>query len=161
MAYFENVDVFDPNSETWILLWGKWCEWGQDKKDNITSACGSRKYGLVMDLIAPQKPTQVSYADLIQRVGEHFDPKPNVIAEQFTNQCQKPSSSSCGKTKATRITLWVWRDTRPSQRSASMGHKMWADTMSPTSYCRVIENSPRKGNCTRGSRPENTDPTKC
>lgn len=74
------------------------------KRTILLSACGSRKFGLVMDLIA-QKPTQVTYADLIQRVGEHFNPKPNVIAEQFKNQCQKPSSSSCGKTKATSITL--------------------------------------------------------
>lgn len=87
--YFEANDVNEDKIKRAILL----------------SACGSRKYGLVMDLIAPQKPTQVTYADLIQRVGEHFDPKPNVIAEQFKNQCQKPSSSSCGKTKATRITL--------------------------------------------------------
>lgn len=82
MAYFGKVDVFDPKSETWSRYIEKlefYFEANNVNQDKTKGQyyyhhVGSTMYGLVMDLIAPQKPTQVTYADLIQCVGEQFDP---------------------------------------------------------------------------------------
>lgn len=131
----------------------------EDKTERaiLLLACRSTIYGLVMDLIAP---LLITYADLTLRVAEHFDLKPNVIVERFKVVLwQKPrwiSSSVCGQSKASPCEFGG-----TFQRSASTGRRMWADKMLPTSYCRVImENSPGKGNSSRGSRPGDTDPIK-
>ena len=47
------------------------------------TACGSKVYSLVKSLIAPTKPEEKSYQELIDVVKDHLQPKPLVVAERY------------------------------------------------------------------------------
>ena len=45
-------------------------------------------YKIIRSVVASKKPTEVSYADLIKKVREHFSPKPSPIVQRFKfNTC--------------------------------------------------------------------------
>lgn len=49
----------------------------------LLSTCGPSTYRLIRSLVAPNKPTDKSYADLLKIVGLHFNPKPSVAVQRF------------------------------------------------------------------------------
>ena len=49
----------------------------------LLSTCGPSTYRLIRNLVAPNKPTDKSYADLLKIVGLHFNPKPSVAVQRF------------------------------------------------------------------------------
>jgi len=49
----------------------------------LLSTCGPSTYRLIRSLVAPNKPTDKSYADLVKIVGLHFNPKPSVAVQRF------------------------------------------------------------------------------
>ena len=53
------------------------------KKRATLSVCGAKTYHTIRDLVAPAKPTDVSYDDIISQVQEHFNPKPVVTVQRF------------------------------------------------------------------------------
>jgi len=40
-------------------------------------------YRLIRSLVAPNKPTDKFYADLVKIIGLHFNPKPSVVVQRF------------------------------------------------------------------------------
>ena len=44
---------------------------------------GSKYYSLLRSLVAPDRPSDKSYDDLVAVLKKHFEPKPIVIAERF------------------------------------------------------------------------------
>ena len=44
---------------------------------------GSKTYNLLRDLLAPAKPSTMKYAELVETLQSHYEPKPLVIAERF------------------------------------------------------------------------------
>jgi len=44
---------------------------------------GSKTYNLLRDLLAPTKPSEVKFTELVKTLRDHYEPKPIVIAERF------------------------------------------------------------------------------
>jgi len=44
---------------------------------------GSKTYELFRNLVAPQKPSEYKYEELVEVLNQHFSPAPLVIAERF------------------------------------------------------------------------------
>ena len=74
--YFTANDVVDADKKRAIYL----------------SACGAQTYKLVRSLVAPQKPTEFSYSELVKKVSDHYHPKPSVTIQRFTfnSRVRKP-----------------------------------------------------------------------
>lgn len=53
------------------------------RKAILLSGCGVATYRLIKNLAAPQKPTDLTFPELVNLVGEHYNPKPSVIMERF------------------------------------------------------------------------------
>ena len=53
------------------------------KRAILLSACGAKIYKLFKGLIDPEKPSTVSFINLIQTMKKHQSPTPNQIAERF------------------------------------------------------------------------------
>ncbi len=90
MAYIGKVPEFDRTKEdfdSYLERFERWLaanEIDEDKTaDVFISVLGPAEYGLLKNLIAPQKVTDVAYADLTKALSLHFKPKPILIAERF------------------------------------------------------------------------------
>ena len=46
-------------------------------------SCGNKTYALFKNLVAPNKPKDMTFEDLIKIMKEHVHPKPSVIMERF------------------------------------------------------------------------------
>ena len=72
-AYLERVDLFFLSNDV-----------AAEKKVPIFLNCiGSTTYSLLWGLVAPEKPADLSLADLTTKLKAHFEPKHIVIAECF------------------------------------------------------------------------------
>ena len=82
MATHGNIGQFDRGVEDWTA----YCErleqyfMANDVKDAgkqraiLLSVCGAATYQLIRNLVAPGKPTEKSFADLVKLVKEHTHP---------------------------------------------------------------------------------------
>ena len=72
-AYLERVDLFFQSNNV-----------PAEKKVPIFLNCiGSTTYSLLRGLVAPEKPSEMSFSDLAAVLKAHFEPKHIVIAERF------------------------------------------------------------------------------
>ena len=72
-AYLETVDIYFKANEI-----------SDEKKVSIfLSVVGGKIYSLLRDLLAPIKPKEKSFDELVSELKKHFQPKKIVIAEQF------------------------------------------------------------------------------
>lgn len=86
-----HLETFEPDS-------GSWTEWEErlqfflesngitsesKKKATFLTVCGKQTYSLIRSLVAPQKPAEVNFDDLIRKVKEHQDPTPSVMVSRF------------------------------------------------------------------------------
>ena len=70
------------------------CE--QPRKKAILSSSGSAEtYSLLRSLVAPAKPSEKSYDELVRVMNEHQNPKPSVIMERykFNKRDRQPGES--------------------------------------------------------------------
>ena len=65
--YFVANDVETPEKRRAVLL----------------SAVGGPTYQLIRNLLAPTKPTEVTFAEIVTAVQQHVQPKPSVIVQRF------------------------------------------------------------------------------
>ena len=84
------VGEFDPTLEDWssyteqLQLYFTANDVEEAKQKAILlSGCGVATYRLIKNLTAPEKPTDKTFAQLVQLVGEHHNPKPSKIVERF------------------------------------------------------------------------------
>ena len=78
-AYLERVDLFFLSNDV-----------AAEKKVPIFLNCiGSTTYSLLRGLVAPEKPADLSLADLTAKLKAHFEPKHIVIAERVHFQFHK------------------------------------------------------------------------
>ncbi|XP_075739747.1 uncharacterized protein LOC142785177 [Rhipicephalus microplus] len=66
-AYFEANEVTDDAKKRALLV----------------AALGSRTVEILCGRIAPQKPSSLSYEEVVSTLNEHYDPSPNEISESF------------------------------------------------------------------------------
>ena len=65
--YFAANDVEDEGKKCAILL----------------SCCGSATYSLIRNLVAPGKPSETTFKNIVEKVQTHFNPRPSPIVQRF------------------------------------------------------------------------------
>ena len=91
MAKHGRVEEFIETKETWdayverleLYFQVNDIDQAEKKRAVLLTVCGPATYKLVRNLVAPKKPAEVSYADLVALVKEHITPAPSVIVQQF------------------------------------------------------------------------------
>ena len=68
---------------------------GTRKRDVLLTVCGPKKYHILRNLLAPKKPTEVSYGDIVQTLKLHFSPKQGVAVKRykFNTRARQPGES--------------------------------------------------------------------
>ena len=101
MPTYGKVSEFDPESD---VTWEEYCERlkhfysanDNDKRKSILlSACGSKAYKLMCNLLAPDKPGDKSFNDLVTLLKQHYNPIPSEVAQRFkfNNRIQQQEES--------------------------------------------------------------------
>ena len=91
MATYGNVGEFKESEETWTQYAERLEQYfaaneiKDEKKQQaiLLSVCGSKTYGLIRDLLQPQKPGDAGLKEILQKLESHFSPKPSVIVQRF------------------------------------------------------------------------------
>ena len=66
-AYFTANDVVDDTKKRSILV----------------SSCGPQTYQLLKNLLAPKKPTEKTFQEIVAVLKDHWQPKPSEIVQRF------------------------------------------------------------------------------
>ena len=91
MATFGNVGEFKETEESWTQYAERLEQYfaaneiKDEKKQRaiLLSVCGSKTYGLIRDLLQPKKPGDVELKETLEKLENHYSPKPSVIVERF------------------------------------------------------------------------------
>ena len=91
MAMHGTIGEYDPQREDWTSYSERLLEYftandvdGADKKRAILlSVVGAQTYQLIRNLVAPGKPTEKSFGELVKLVKGHYQPTPSVIVQRF------------------------------------------------------------------------------
>ena len=84
------LDSYDPEKEKWenyqerVELWFT----ANDVKpanhaSTLLSLIGADVYGILKDLVAPDRPVEKSYTELVRTLQQHFSPPTLTLAERF------------------------------------------------------------------------------
>ena len=88
MATHGTISEYDPSSEDWILYYEHYFA-ANDVNDAskqraiLLSVCGETTYQLIRNLVAPAKPVDKSFCELVTLVKEHHTPAPSVTVQRF------------------------------------------------------------------------------
>ena len=68
---------------------------GEKQRAILLSVCGSKTYKLIRNLTTPQKPSDKTFAELVDLVQGHQHPKPSAIVQRFkfNTRFRKPGES--------------------------------------------------------------------
>ena len=104
MATYGSIGEFNSTQEDWLLyteclvqyfLANGISEDGNKRRAILLSSCGTATYQLIHNIVAPDKPTNKTFAELMALVKAHHQPRPSTIMQRFHfhTQTQKPSES--------------------------------------------------------------------
>ena len=91
MATHGSIGEFDPDREDWTSYTERLEQYftANDVKDAgkqraiLLSVCGPTSYQLIRNLVAPNKPTEKTFAEICSAVKDHHHPKPSAIVRRF------------------------------------------------------------------------------
>ena len=93
MNQYAKFEAFDPDEDNWseyaerldmaFVVNGVDDADADKKRAILLTVCGKKTFALLKALSAPNKPSEVSFADLCKSLSEHCQPKPSVIMERF------------------------------------------------------------------------------
>ncbi|XP_068697684.1 uncharacterized protein [Montipora foliosa] len=91
MATLGTIESFNPSLEDWNAYSERFDQYviANDIKDEkkivatFLTTIGSKTYNALRDLLAPAKPSEVKFEELLKTLRDHYEPKPIVIAERF------------------------------------------------------------------------------
>ena len=91
MAIHGGMAEFDSATEEWQAYEERLSQYfiANDVEDAakrraiLLSVCGPRTYKLVKSLVSPQKPTDKTYAQLVETLTNHFNPAPAITVSRF------------------------------------------------------------------------------
>jgi len=65
---------------------------GDKRRAILLSSCGAPTYQLIRNLVAPGKPTDKTFAEIVTLVRDHHQPRPSTIVQRFNfhTRTQKP-----------------------------------------------------------------------
>ena len=98
MAKHGTISEFDSSSEDWASYTERLQQYfvangvaaAEKQRAILLSACGASTYRLIRSLVAPAKPTDRSFGELVELVRTHHNPKPSAIVQQFKfNSCRR------------------------------------------------------------------------
>ena len=65
------------------------------KRGILLSSCGMAAYKTIQSIVAPTKPTEIAYNELVAKVKAHFAPKPSAIVQRYKfNTCTRNQGES-------------------------------------------------------------------
>jgi hypothetical protein len=81
---------FDDSKEDWLSYTERMQQYfvanavEEDRqRAMLLSTCGPPTYQLMKDLVAPEKPTQKTFKELVELVEAHKNPQPSIIVRRF------------------------------------------------------------------------------
>ena len=91
MAYLGTISEFSSGQETWTAyverlvqyLAANKVEDADQQRAVLLSVCGPATYRLIRNLVSPKKPTELKFAEIVEIVQKHHDPKPSVIIQRY------------------------------------------------------------------------------
>lgn len=90
MATIGHVDAFDEAIEQWTTYIERFDHFTKANDIDeeklvpvLLSVMGTKTYSLLCNLIAPDKPGEKTYQEIVMKLSEHYLPKPLIIAERF------------------------------------------------------------------------------
>ena len=60
---------------------------------SFLAVIGAKTYGLLKNIVAPNKPANLTYAQIIEHLNKQLSPRPSVIAERFRFHKREQRSS--------------------------------------------------------------------
>ena len=104
MATHGTVGEFNSTREDWVsyierldqyFVANGILEEGNKQRAILLSCCGAATYQLIRKLVAPNKPTDKAYAEIVDVVKAHHQPRPSTIVQRFHfhTRTQKPGES--------------------------------------------------------------------
>ncbi len=94
---------FDPNTDEWLQYKERLVQFfiansitvNEKKRAVFLSVVGAETFNVLRRLVSPEKPGDKSLADLLQKLEDHFSPKPSEIVERFKfhKSFRKPGES--------------------------------------------------------------------
>ena len=91
MAIHGGIAEFDSATEDWVVYTERLDQYfianGVDdavkQRAILLSGCGAKAYKLIKSLIAPAKPTDMTFQQLVEIVSKHFDPVPAITVQRY------------------------------------------------------------------------------
>ena len=85
------ISEFDNSDEDWTSYTERLEQYyaandidsAEKQRAILLSCCGPQTYQLVKNLLAPEKPLNKTYAEIVQLVGTHLNPKPSIIVQRY------------------------------------------------------------------------------
>ena len=103
MAIHVNIGEYAPQTEDWTSYSERLIEYftandvneAAKKRAILLSVVGASTYQLIRNLVAPQKPTEKAFNDLVKLVQEHYQPNRSVIVQPVLNSILAQDSHAC------------------------------------------------------------------
>ena len=91
MATYGRIQDFDSAKENWVeyeerlnFFFAANNATNADKKRAIfLTVVGPSTYKLLRGLVAPEKPGDVPYKDLVAKLTKHYNPTPSLVVQRF------------------------------------------------------------------------------
>ena len=103
MNTFGNIGEFHVETETWQLYVDRLKQFFEandvkahgKKRAILLSVCGADTFKLISSLVAPDKPGDKTFDELLSLTKDHFSPKPSIIVERykFNSKVRQPGQS--------------------------------------------------------------------
>ena len=90
-AYLGTISEFSSTQESWTAyverlvqyLAANKIEDPDQQRAVLLSVCGPATYRLIRNLVSPKKPQEFKFAEIVEIVQKHHDPKPSVIVQRY------------------------------------------------------------------------------
>ena len=90
-TFLGTLGPFDPDSKDWTCYCERLEQFvgvnGIDNADKkravLLSSCGSAVYQVICNLVAPDKPADKSFSELVKLVRDHYCPPPSVTVQRY------------------------------------------------------------------------------
>ena len=85
------VDEFNSDHEDWISYTERLTQYfiangiteeGDKCRTILLSSCGAPTYQLICNLVAPSKPTDKTFSEIVTLVRDHHHPRPSTIVQR-------------------------------------------------------------------------------
>jgi hypothetical protein len=84
------ISTFDESVETWDVYTERVDLYFQAngvpetlRVPSFLAIVGAKTYGLLKNIVSPQKPAELTYEQILDHLNRHLNPKPSIIAERF------------------------------------------------------------------------------